>query len=365
MNYPTSFFVPGRINLLGEHIDYSGGIVLPAAIDLGVEFRITKSSKEGYYISSKGYGLSIRLSPDNREEHPWLRFFLSVLETAPFSCDQQAIHIELNSTLPSGYGLSSSTAVTCGFAHALCLIHEQYITDRDLIEWAVRAEHGTGTKGGQMDQHAVLLGKRGHLLVLDCTTNTYKYLPVELKHTELFLIGSGLTHDLLHTPYNHRRDLCDSVFEKIRKEHPDVPTLCRTPKSVQSSVLNNLADDEKPFIDFVWEENRRVQEVIQALKDGNEDAIGPTLSATHDGLSKKYDVSLPEMDLKVDFLKKHRSVIGARMMGGGFGGSILVQAKAGTATKIFAELLEFTTTYDLKQPSLLPFSLMDGLLTKG
>jgi galactokinase len=315
-----NFFSPGRINLLGEHIDYNGGKVLPAPIDLGIKFTISPQ---------KGADLTVRSDLDNKvyslyndalEKAPFLRYFQSVLDTRPDGIQRPAgWHCELTSTLPPGAGLSSSSALTCGFIYALVQIGNLSLDPDEIIQWSVQAEHGTGVIGGSMDQTAILFGRKDHFLLLDCSSASKNYISFRSQEVGFLLFDLQLPHQLVDSEYNERRSVCEQI---VAMGGPS-PHLAKW----------SLADLEKhqPFLSksdyekgrFVIEEESRVDSAIHALKAEKWQDLGRLMNATHEGLRDQYKVSLPEIDLLQARLISHPSVLGARIMGGGFGGCVL------------------------------------------
>ena len=315
-----SFFSPGRINLIGEHIDYNGGSVLPATIDLGICFSVKQRKDDNLSIRSDIDRTLHFLKGSSEKEAPFLRYLFSVLETKPSSLPApKGWHFELTSTLPAGAGLSSSSALTCGFIYALLQIEEVSLDPQDMIAWAVRAEHGTGVIGGHMDQTSIFLGQKDHFLHLDCSSAGKKFLPFQSEEVAFLLFDLQLPHQLVHSEYNERRKVC----EKIVSLGGPSPYLAKWSSTDLQNHYSVLSKWEYDMGCFVIEEEARVTSAVKALEGQDWKTLGKIMSDTHNGLRDQYRVSLPEIDTLQSRLVTHPDVLGARIMGGGFGGCVL------------------------------------------
>jgi galactokinase len=348
-----TFFSPGRINLLGEHIDYNGGNVLPAPLDLGIQFSANQRKDSLLSIRSDLDGSLHILKNKAPNEAPFLRYFQSVLDTRPDGVlPPLGWHFELTSTLPPGAGLSSSSALTCGFIYALLQIGNLSLEPDEIINWSVRAEHGAGVIGGRMDQTCIFLGQKGHFLLLDCSTNKKKYVPFHSNHVGFLLFDLQLPHQLVDSEYNERRRVCERI---ISMGGPS-PHLAKwsLPDLEKHQPFLSKSDYEKGR--FVIDEEARVGSGIIALDGKDWQELGRLMNATHEGLREQYKVSLPEIDLLQARLISHPSVLGARIMGGGFGGCVLALVK----TDKIPELEELSKT-DLGAKTY-PVRFTNGLL---
>jgi galactokinase len=316
---------PGRINLIGEHTDYNDGFVMPAAIDKEVVFAVAPSSNGKSIIQSIKYDQQIEVDlkdPKKVREPLWANYLLGVLyklqelghSIKPFNC-------VFGGNVPMGAGMSSSAAMECGFAFALSELNNLGIPKINLVTIAQWAEHNyAGVKCGIMDQFASVMGKSGHVILLDCRSMTHRYAPMDLKDYEIVLCDTKVKHSLVDSEYNTRRNECETGVSILQKYYPQVKAL----RDVSVEMLTKHRDEftEKVYNRclYIVEEIKRVQEASTDLEKGDLEAFGKKMYETHYGLSKLFEVSCKELDFLVDESKKFEGVLGARMMGGGFGG---------------------------------------------
>ncbi|MFK2820418.1 galactokinase [Flavobacteriaceae sp. LMIT009] len=316
---------PGRINLIGEHIDYNGGYVLPAAIDKKINLRFKKNNINICKVHSKNFNTYFEIDLDNikRSEVQWHNYILGVM----YHIDKlkpkylKGFDCEIESNLPLGSGMSSSAALECGFAKGLNELFNIGFTDIDLITLSRDAEHTfVGTKCGIMDQFAVVKGEKDHLLLLNCETLLHQLIPADFGDYKIILLNTNVSHNLASSEYNLRRDECNAVMETINKKYPQYKLLAQVPFEVLEEFRNALPEVNYNRAHYVISENRRTLAAVETLKLNNLKQFGALLYKSHEGLSKKYEVSCDELDFLVDYTKDIDYVIGSRMMGGGFGG---------------------------------------------
>ncbi|HEY9006826.1 galactokinase [Ohtaekwangia sp.] len=316
---------PGRINLIGEHTDYNDGFVMPAAIDRETVFAIAESVDGRSEIYSIKYNQTF--SVDLRDPKPvsapaWVNYLLGVLRqfvdkgysVQPFRC-------VFGGNIPMGAGLSSSASVECGFAFALNVLNHHAIDKKDLIKIAQWSEHHfVGVKCGIMDQFASMMGSENHVILLDCRSLEYRYSPLELKDFTIVLCDSKVKHSLVDSEYNTRRNECEQGVAILKKYYPAVNSL----RDVSENMVLEHKDELKGKVFdrclYIVQEIARVQQASRDLENHDLQAFGKKMFETHEGLSKLYEVSCPELDFLVDEAKKFSGVLGARVMGGGFGG---------------------------------------------
>ena len=223
--------------------------------------------------------------------------------------------------IPSGSGLSSSAALECGLAFGLNVLFDLNISKLNLAKIAQRAEyHFTGVKCGIMDQFASMMGKKDHAIQLDCRSLEYSHFKLDLGEYTLLLCNSNVKHNLASSEYNTRRLECDTGVAILKKHFPEISSL----RDVDLDMLNNYEKDFPEIIfrrcQFVVQENERVINVGKALSRSDLNTVGQLLFEGHTGLRDRYEVSCKELDFLVELAQKGNYILGARMMGGGFGG---------------------------------------------
>ena len=316
---------PGRINLIGEHTDYNDGLVLPAAIDKAVYVAVQKNHLNLVRLVSQEYNDQVEvaladLAPSSSK--PWTNYILGVadqFQQRNFSVT--GFDLVIAGDVPLGAGLSSSAAVECATAYALNEIFSFGLSRLELVKLAQLAEHEfAGVKCGIMDQFASVFGKPNHVIKLDCRSLEYDYVPFDLSGYKLVLFDSRVKHSLASTAYNKRREECELGVQLIQRQYPEV-------KSLRDATLSQVEECIKPVDQtifkrcaYVVEEISRVEQACEALRHNDLHAFGQRMFQTHEGLSKAYEVSCVELDFLINEVKKFPAVIGARMMGGGFGG---------------------------------------------
>lgn len=316
---------PGRINIIGEHTDYNDGFVLPTAIDKKIEFKFRKNGTPGsctVYSEDFDTGFSFELDSVAKSSEQWQNYVLGVVyEIQQLTDNLQGFDCTLNSNIPVGSGISSSAALECGIAYGLNELFNLGLSKLTMVKLSQRAEHNyVGTKCGIMDQFASVMSKKGHVILLDCQSLDYKYVPIEIEPYKILLLNTNVSHNLATGEYNKRRSQCEEGVRIIKQKYPEVISL----RNVSDTMLDEFKDKMPDVVfnrcKYVVEEKERVLNSVEALKKSELRQLGENMYKTHEGLSNLYEVSCPELDFLVDFSKNYDEVIGARMMGGGFGG---------------------------------------------
>ncbi|MGC6479203.1 MAG: galactokinase [Flavobacteriaceae bacterium] len=316
---------PGRINLIGEHIDYNGGHVLPAAINLKVTLKFWKTDGHWCKIRSDQEGeFSIDLhQPIRKGKTQWENYLKGVLYGF-LSISREKIkgfECSISSELPIGAGISSSAALECGFAQGINTLFNLQITDRTIIDISQKAEHHfVGTKCGIMDQFAVMTGEKNKLILLHCETLEYRLIEANIFPYSLVLINSNVSHNLASSEYNKRREECNEALALIQQKYPEYKFLSDVPVRIIHEMQESLQETLFKRALYVSQENSRTLQVADHIQKKNIKEVGTLMYQTHQGLSQDYQVSCPEIDFLVDFTKDYPQVVGSRMMGGGFGG---------------------------------------------
>ncbi len=332
-NEPDAVYLaPGRINIIGEHIDYNDGFVLPAAIDKYVCFSIRKSNNNMIEIvaldMNDNYSLNIddELIPINKM---WMNYLLGVLsEFKKRNIMLPSFQLAFSSTIPMGAGLSSSAALECGFAFALNDLFELKLSKKDIALIGQQSEHHfAGVKCGIMDQFASVFGKKDKVIKLDCNTLDYEYYDADLGVYGLLLFDTCVKHSHLTSGYNDRRNEVEEGIRIIKHHFPEVKNFRDCNPIMIEQLKDELGETIYKRCHFVVEEISRVGIAANALNDKAYELLGKTMTATHNGLSEEYEVSCAESDFIVATAFKENYVAGARMMGGGFGGCCLILLK--------------------------------------
>mgnify|MGYP006138706539 FL=1 len=345
---------PGRINLLGEHTDYNQGFVLPAAIDFSLFFAIRPRTDKfvtcvahDFQQEKKIFSLENTLTP----QQGWINHILGVVHefTVLGFHFPTGFDVLFGGNIPSGAGLSSSAALEAGLARALCALFDWEVSLLTLAQIAQRAEHHfVGVKCGIMDMYASLFGQRNQLIQLDCRTQTHAYIPFELKDYVILLANSGVKHSLAESAYNARRASCEEGVTYFQSIDASVQSLRDVSLAFFYAHASSLPEEIQKRCLYVIEEQARVVQVVEALKNNDWQKVGSLMYATHRGLSELYEVSCVEIDFLVNLTKKQNGVLGARVMGGGFGGCT-IQLVEKEQKELFKAVLqkEYKKTFDL------------------
>jgi galactokinase len=316
---------PGRINLIGEHTDYNDGFVMPAAIDHATVFAVAESHDQRSSVYALKYDelFDIDLRDPKRIESPkWANYLLGVIrQFLDHGHTLKPFHCVFGGNIPMGAGLSSSASMECGFAFALNELNQLNIPKETLIRMAQWSEHHyVGVKCGIMDQFATMMGAEGQVIVLDCRSLEYHYSPLALHDHALVLCDTRVKHSLVDSEYNTRRSECERGVAILQRHYPQVKSLRDATPAMVEKHRGEMTGKVYDRCLYVVQEIERVQLASQDLKANRLEAFGKKMFETHEGLSKRYEVSCKELDFLVDRAKDLQGVLGARMMGGGFGG---------------------------------------------
>ena len=315
---------PGRVNIIGEHTDYNEGFVLPAAIDKAIYIAIGKRDDDIIHLYAQDYQQSheVTLTTVAPTDKHWPNYILGIVDQLQKrGYNLGGFNLVIDGDVPLGAGLSSSAAVECATAFALNELFKLGIEKIEMVKMAQLAEQTFAkVMVGIMDQFASMFGKKDHVIKLDCRSLEYEYVPLDLKGIKILLLNTNVKHSLASSEYNTRRQQCEQGVAWVKEKHPEVNSL----RDVTMEMLNEhvASKDETIFkrCKYVVEENIRLLQGCEDLKSGDIEALGKKMFRTHEGLSKEYEVSCKELDYLVEYVKGNTSVLGARMMGGGFGG---------------------------------------------
>ncbi len=316
-------FTPGRANIIGEHTDYNDGYVLPFAINRGIWFAASRNNENiiRIYSLNEDEISTIPLTSGSLQHQPshWTRYLIQVIETAD-NHDIQGMNIVLGGNLPIGAGISSSSAFTCGCIGLLNAFGGWNLSQREMVLWAVRAEHGAGVLGGMMDQYTIITAKEGHAMLMDCKNLTHTPIKMPSRRFHFILLHSGVSHNLMFTEYNTRRSECREALSLIHKQDENITSYRDLTLELLEKYKYLLSSVHYRRVRHVITENLRVLSMVEALKNKNSGLAGKLLVESHISLRDDYEVSCPELDTLVDLAEEIPTWCGGRMMGGGFGG---------------------------------------------
>ena len=344
-NSPQKIVVsPGRINIIGEHIDYNDGYVLPAAIDKAICFAFEKTNSASSTIVAIDLDESFEInveSPIILSETIWTNYFRGVLQQLQnkglaignFNC-------VFSSTIPIGSGLSSSAALECGFLYGLNEVFQLDIKPVDIALMGQSAEHWVGINCGIMDQFSSVMGKENQVIKIDCSTLEYEYHNANFSDYSLVLFDSNVKHSLFSSAYNQRRQECEQGLAILTAHFPEVSSFRDCTEAQILSIKDKMTENVFKRSHYAIKEIKRVTLACEALDQGDILTLGQLLFETHDGLSNEYEVSCAELDMIVATLKNEPAVIGSRMMGGGFGGCTINLIKKGEEEAIKTKLTQ-------------------------
>ncbi|MFZ4057556.1 MAG: galactokinase [Ferruginibacter sp.] len=314
---------PGRINIIGEHTDYNEGFVLPAAIDKAIYVGIGKRADDAIHLYAVSFQekFTVQIADRQPQKH-WSTYILGVVDqliSRGYAIG--GFNLVLDGDVPLGAGLSSSAAVECAAVFALNELFELGIGKLEMVQIAQKAEHTySGLMCGIMDMFASMFGKKDYVIKLDCRSLVYAYEPLKLDGYKLVLFNTNVKHSLASSAYNTRRQECEQGVAWVKEKYPAVQSL----RDVSMAMLNEqVAHRDAVVYDrcrFIVEEIQRLLDSCDDLEKGDIVALGRRMYETHEGLSKAYEVSCTELDFLIDAVKSNPNVLGARMMGGGFGG---------------------------------------------
>ncbi|HXS89418.1 MAG TPA: galactokinase [Steroidobacteraceae bacterium] len=325
-------FAPGRINLVGEHTDYSAGFVLPASLALGTWTVAAPRADRVIRVFSEGQPeietLPLDVTP-RAAKKSWSDYVTGVawaLQQA--GCKLRGADLLITSDVPMGSGLSSSAALEVSVAHALLTVAEASLSPLEIARACQRAENDfVGARCGIMDQFAATHGEPGRALLLDCADYSWKSAPLPTTH--FFVVANTMVrHALAHGEYNVRRAESEELVDFMLRCMPQRSRLAELTDAEMNELIRELPATLARRLRHVVSENRRVHEAYAALESGNVALLGRLLAASHESLRNDYQVSCRELDLLVEIARDVPGVVGARMIGGGFGGCTLSLVEA-------------------------------------
>lgn len=343
-NEAPSFVIasPGRINLIGEHVDYNSGFVLPAAIDKYMYVAVSKRNDHQIVLHAADIpqhfqtSLDAGLQPSNLG---WPNYVLGVVdELKKNGHSMSGFNILITGNIPVGAGVSSSAALECATVFACKQLFDLDISKQLMVQVAQRAENNfVGVNCGVMDQFASMFGKVDHVIKLDCADLSYTYFPFKLEGISIVLFDTFVKHSLASSEYNTRRQECETGMAALRQKF-SITSFREATLSMLDAVADTISRDVFNRCTYVIEEIARMEVACNHLLAGEINAFGARMYETHTGLSKLYKVSCPELDLIVENCIKEEAIIGARMMGGGFGGCVIALVQTTELEAVYSRI---------------------------
>ncbi len=327
------YFSPGRINLIGEHVDYNGGTVLPCALSLGTYLIIRKNNKDHVNFHSLNLKYKARTplaSLGNKaEKDAWVNYPLGVMAEFKFrGINFKGMDFLFMGDIPIGSGLSSSASIELVTAIAVNELYQAGLDMIEMVKLAQNAENNfVNVKCGIMDQFAAGMGKKDHGIAIECDTLCHEYVPLKMDGYKIIIADTKKPRELVESKYNERRAECEKALSVLKTAHK-INYLCELDSRKFNEVHNQIEDSIlRRRARHVIEENDRVKKAVKVLKEGDIRAFGEIMNASHDSLRDLYEVTGFELDTLVDEARKVNGVAGARMTGAGFGGCAVILAK--------------------------------------
>ncbi len=343
-NEAPSFVIasPGRINLIGEHVDYNSGFVLPAAIDKYMYVAVSKRNDHQIVLHAADISQHYQTSLDaalQRSNLDWPNYVLGVVDELKKNGHSiSGFNILITGNIPVGAGVSSSAALECATVFACKHLFDLDISKQLMVQVAQRAENNfVGVNCGVMDQFASMFGKVDHVIKLDCADLSYTYFPFKLEGISIVLFDTFVKHSLASSEYNTRRQECETGIAAIRQKF-SITSFREATLTMLNAVADTISRDVFNRCTYVIKEIARMEVACNHLLAGEINAFGARMYETHTGLSKLYKVSCPELDLIVENCIKEEAIIGARMMGGGFGGCVIALVQTTELEAVYSRI---------------------------
>jgi len=363
------FSCPGRINLIGEHIDYNGGHVLPAAIDKAIYLALSPNKDGVFRFHSTAFSGIVELTKDQlfkRELHhvDWWIYTAGVLRVM-FENGWPVDHgfdMSFLSTIPVGSGLSSSAAMCEVCIYALMQELGVAMSKKEMVLLGQRIEYeAAGVKCGTMDQFAVVHGKKDHAVLLDTRDMSYTYVPVDSRRAHWILVNSGVKHSLRESGYNDRRKQCENALSIMHGKGLNGKYLCDFSLSDFERVKQDLPEAERKRAYHAISENIRTIEFNGCMKNNDYASAGRLLYGSHESLRDNFEVSISEIDRMVEWARGISGVYGSRLMGGGFGGCTINMVDVSHTEEFRETMIEKFTEEFSRTPEIYECILEDGV----
>ncbi|MVN21536.1 galactokinase [Mucilaginibacter arboris] len=361
-----SFFAPGRVNLIGEHIDYNGGLVLPCSITFGTNLLVAENKEGIFRFRSLDFEDQLDIPMQGaytKKGKEWFNYPLGVMQQFLLHNKQlKGLDMLFKGDVPIGSGLSSSASIEIVTAFALNETYQSGFSKLELVQMCKKVENDfIGVNSGIMDQFAVAFGEKDKAIELNCDTLDYKIVDCKLQDYVLAIINTNKPRKLSESKYNERVEECQTALKDLQKEL-QIDNLC----DIDTATFNKnegLIENEtvKKRARHVIEENDRVKEATHVLADGNLKRFGELLYASHASLKDLYEVTGKELDTIVEFCKTQETVAGARMTGAGFGGCAIALVKHDAYDDFAKKLTRYYTEKVGYEPAVYHSLIGDGV----
>jgi galactokinase len=340
------FFSPGRVNLIGEHIDYNGGQVMPCAISLGTCLAISKNTDKVFRFQCLNFPETAELHLQNsytKSGKEWFNYPLGILDQVlGLGHSISGLDMLFDGNLPIGAGLSSSASIEVLMIYALDQLFQLNISKMEIALLSKKVENEfIGVNCGIMDQFAVTFGEKNKSILLNCDSLEYELLPFDTGNYSLVIINTNKTRSLTDSKYNERFAQCGAALKALKKEI-DAKNLCDIDIQTFQSCKYLINDPvlEKRAL-HVISENFRVNKAAKVLNENKLNEFGQLMYQSHESLKELYEVSGIELDTIVEFCKNYQDCIGARMTGAGFGGCAIALVDKEKMEDFEKSLVEF------------------------
>lgn len=355
---------PGRVNLIGDHTDYNLGFVLPASIDKAIYVAIRPVTGQVSTLLSLDYGKELRLDLTSaaKPDEQWACYPYGVVqEMMKRGARVGAFEAVFGGDVPLGAGLSSSAALESAFGYALNEEFALGFKREELANVGQMTEHNyVGVRCGIMDQFASLMGRAGKLVRLDCRSLEYQLVPFNPQGYRVMLIDTMVKHSLASSEYNVRRAQCESGVAIVANHYEGVSSLRDVSREMLEACRAEIEPTAYRRCSYVLDENDRVLTACEALEHADYPTFGSMMFGSHDGLSRDYEVSCAELDFIVDIARQTDGVLGARMMGGGFGGCVISIVRNDAHDDYVAKVRQAYVKQFNKEPRVIDVVISDG-----
>lgn len=315
----------GRVNLIGEHTDYNLGFVVPGAINYGIYAAVKANGQTNsrIYFNDLDLEVVVDMSGSAPQNQSALYVYGVVDTMRKMDAEVPAFDMVLGGDVPEGAGLSSSAALSSCVGFALNDLFSLGLNPYTLARIGQLTEHNyIGVKCGIMDQFASIFGRKGKILRLDCRSLEYQYEPFEPDEAglSLLLFDTRVKHNLASSEYNLRRAECERGVSIVSQKFEHIESLRDVSVEMLEQCKDQMPENTYTYCRYIVDENDRVMIACRALEQKDFETFGKMINESHRGLSKMYNVSCKELDALAEFAQSYKGVLGARMMGGGFGG---------------------------------------------